>query len=933
MLLLPILLLPTPSSSKRHISSHRRLKATGSSWVLGILPSNCEGPRIVVTAAAWLQQPPSSQCAPRRSISERSSSRCCCTNSSSRDNGAAAFSVDSVQEPPCRLLGGGLSLNPSLIFSLAARRLLQQQLQHLGQPDVAHTAVSSGATAAATSDPVYTPVTVEGGSGGDGSIAFLRLKAAPRSGAAGGSGGRGGCVLLRAVGDPGEAASAPRRLSALSESGCWKAAPGGIGSGQGKTGANGPDILLGLRSNSLVVDVSALQANAATAVRRLLQQQQQDDEIPAEQEEEQQKRKSQQLPPLCCIYFAAPGDTLVAARGGTGGRGNSAFVSNHNRHPLLGETGAPGERRKLLVLHNFSDFVVVGRMQSGKTMLLRALSAAATASAAANKPAHRSKEQSQEGATAQLEGQQQQQQQHQRQHQQLLPAAVPEDVWLPTAEPTVFVIPAPTPLTPTSHSRADEKLSMKQQYYYQKGLVDTLQRGIALASAAPVVAVDTPGFLPPAASPAAAAEQASGSAGQQQEEPVQGLNAATAVLLVVDGSLPDPAQECLMLRQQLLQAGPQLAELPFIVALNKVDLLQSHRRRRQQHTRKVLSLVERVRTQTGIEEVYAVSALRGDGCEDLLRALRKAAGIADLSAEQQQLLLSHFDHQQQFPQQHQEQQKKLGLGAFNLSFLAAYAAAAASGAHSLLLFTVRELQQQEQQPGAALMHRPAAAPPVRVSTASSKKHPYPSFPSLEDPYKWSIVELRGQGKLQRLLKTREALHASPDFTTGRRCFELKGPLVSLLTEPVKFNSEAAKLRLYRQLSALGIVERAFTEYGANIGDYLLVGPVILQLLPLLRQSRGHRTQPALRWGRDSWDIFKTDGLPKKERPNAAAASAAVPTGTEEEVAEGLRDMKMPDLGAASLSPSVRPYTATDPRAVRQRRRARRKISQAIRNQR
>lgn len=41
---------------------------------------------------------------------------------------------------------------------------------------------------------------------------------------------------------------------------------------------------------------------------------------------------------------------------------------------------------------------------------------------------------------------------------------------------------------------------------------------------------------------------------------------------------------------------------------------------------------------------------------------------------------------------------------------------------------------------------------------------------------------------------------------GRRCFELKGPLVSLLTEPVKFNSEAAKLRLYRQLNALGIVD-------------------------------------------------------------------------------------------------------------------------------
>ncbi|CDI87516.1 hypothetical protein, conserved [Eimeria praecox] len=867
--------------------------------------------------------------------------------------------VNRPQERPLHLLGGGLSLNPSLIFALAARRLLQRELQQLCQPgEVPEAPTGAASFAAAASDAICTPVTVEGGNGGDGSVAFLRLRAAPRSGAAGGSGGRGGCVLLRAVGASEEAAGAPRRLSALKESGCWKAASGGIGGGQGKTGAHGADLLLGLPPNTLVVDVSLVQAHAAGAVRRLLQQRQQDDEeaVEAEVEEQQQRRRPQEgkhKPPLCGIYFAAPGDTLVAARGGTGGRGNLAFVSNQNRHPLLGETGSPGERRKLLVLHNFTDFVAVGRMQSGKSMLLRALSAAATASAGPSNPGGTTEHANGGGVAATvhlrevhspeaaaLQAGEQQQQQQQGQQQQWLSAAVPEDVWLPTTEPTVCVIPAPTPQRATPHSPATEQWrSADQKQEQKKGLVDMLYQGITLASTAPIVAIDTPGLVSPATPPIAAARGAIGGAetagsmllpaGQQQEEPLQGLSAATAVLLVIDGSLPDPAQECLALRQQLLQVSPQLADLPFIVALNKIDLLQEHQRQQQRDKRKVSSLAESVRTRTGIEDVYPVSALRGDGCGDLLRALRKAAGVAELSAEQQHLVLSRLEQQQQ----HEQQQKQLGPGAYTLAFLAAYAAAAASGRHSLLLCTVHELQQQQQQPGANLMRRPAAAPPLRISSSSSKKHPYPSFPCLEDPYEWIIVELRDEGALRRLLQTRDVLHASPSFASedsirGRRCFELKGPLVSLLTEPVKFNSEAAKLRLYRQLTALGIIERTFTDYAANIGDYLVVGPVLLQLLPLLRHCKGgQRVQHSPLWGGDTWSIFKTDGLPSKEGPDAVAASAAALSGLDEGVAERLK------FGATSLTPSVRPYTATDPRAARHRRRVRRKIPKAIRLQR
>lgn len=99
--------------------------------------------------------------------------------------------------------------------------------------------------------------------------------------------------------------------------------------------AHGPDLLLGLSPNTLVVDVSAVQAHAANAVRRLLRLQQQVDgkasEAAVEQQQQQQERHQQhgeQQSAICSIYFTAPGDTLVAARGGMGGRGNLAFVSN-----------------------------------------------------------------------------------------------------------------------------------------------------------------------------------------------------------------------------------------------------------------------------------------------------------------------------------------------------------------------------------------------------------------------------------------------------------------------------------------------------------------------------------------------------------------------------------------------------------------------------
>ena len=42
-----------------------------------------------------------------------------------------------------------------------------------------------------------------------------------------------------------------------------------------------------------------------------------------------------------------PDDTCIAARGGAGGRGNHAFLTNENRAPTIYEKGAPGQQRRI----------------------------------------------------------------------------------------------------------------------------------------------------------------------------------------------------------------------------------------------------------------------------------------------------------------------------------------------------------------------------------------------------------------------------------------------------------------------------------------------------------------------------------------------------------------------------------------------------------
>jgi GTP-binding protein len=176
-----------------------------------------------------------------------------------------------------------------------------------------------------------TKIYVKGGDGGNGIVAFRREKYVPLGGPAGGDGGSGGSVYL--VVNP-----KLTTLSRFARQRHFRAENGKHGGNFNKTGANGSD---------LVVDVPP-----GTIVR--------DEDIG-----------------VLIADLTHPGQQVLVAQGGRGGRGNARFKSSTNQAPRIAEKGAPGEERwVLLELKLLADVGIVGVPNAGKSTLLSVISAA-----------------------------------------------------------------------------------------------------------------------------------------------------------------------------------------------------------------------------------------------------------------------------------------------------------------------------------------------------------------------------------------------------------------------------------------------------------------------------------------------------------------------------------------------------------------------------
>lgn len=173
-------------------------------------------------------------------------------------------------------------------------------------------------------------IKVKAGNGGDGCTAFRREKYIPDGGPFGGNGGRGANIIF-------ETDLGLRTLLDLRYQKLIRAPKGTNGEGKNKNGKGASDVIIKVPLGTTVKDMDT---------------------------------------GLIIADLTKKGDSVIVAKGGRGGRGNTAFATATNPAPNFSEHGEPGEEKTLKVeLRLLADVGFVGMPSVGKSTILSKISA------------------------------------------------------------------------------------------------------------------------------------------------------------------------------------------------------------------------------------------------------------------------------------------------------------------------------------------------------------------------------------------------------------------------------------------------------------------------------------------------------------------------------------------------------------------------------